>query len=61
MQIGVETSRVVENKRVFVVDDDEITRAVRQFMPQDESETHDLQSLGDAYKKGEASSGTPRE
>ena len=54
MQIGVETSRAVENKRVFVVDDDEITRAVLQFMLQDENETHDLPSLGAAYKKGEA-------
>jgi CheY-like chemotaxis protein len=53
MQIGVETSRAVENKRVFVVDDDEITRAVLQFMLQDENETHDLPSLGEAYKKGE--------
>jgi CheY-like chemotaxis protein len=53
MQIGVETSRAVENKRVFVVDNDEITRAVLQFMLQDENETHDLPSLGEAYKKGE--------
>jgi CheY-like chemotaxis protein len=53
MQIGVDTSRAVENKRVFVVDNDEITRAVLQFMLQDENETHDLPSLGEAYKKGE--------
>ena len=53
MQIGVETSRAVENKRVFVVANDEITRAVLQFMLQDENETHDLPSLGEAYKKGE--------
>jgi DNA-binding NtrC family response regulator len=53
MQIGVETSRAVENKRVFVVDDDDITRAVLQFMLQDENETHDLPNLGEAYKKGE--------
>jgi len=53
MQIGVETSRAVENKRVFVIDDDEITRAVLQFMLQDENETHDLPSLGAAYRTGE--------
>ena len=38
---------------MFVVDNDEITRAVLQFMLQDENETHDLPSLGEAYKKGE--------
>ena len=53
MQIGVETSRAVENKRVFVVDDDDITRAVAQFMLQDDNETHDLASLADAYAKAE--------
>jgi DNA-binding NtrC family response regulator len=52
MQIGVETSRAVENKRIFVVDDDEITRAVAQFMLQDDNETHDLATLVDAYAKG---------
>lgn len=53
MQIGVETSRAVDNKRIFVVDDDEINRAVLQFMLQDENETHDLASLEAAYEKGE--------
>src|SRR6266567_2215241 len=53
MQICVDTSRAVENKRVFVVDDDEVTRAVLQFMLQDENETHDLASLTSAYAKGE--------
>ncbi len=42
MQIGVETSRAVENKRVFLVSDDEITRAALQFMLHDEFEAHDL-------------------
>jgi DNA-binding response OmpR family regulator len=51
MQIGVETQRAVENKRIFVVDDDPITRAVLQFMLQDDNETHDLASLADAYAK----------
>ncbi len=52
MQIGVETSRLVENKRVFVVSDDEITRAALQFMLHDENETHDLPDLNAAYAKG---------
>lgn len=51
MQIGVETSRAVENKRIFVVDSDEITRAALQFMLHDENETHEIQNLEDAYAK----------
>jgi len=49
MQIGVETSRAVENKRVFIVSDDEITRAALQFMLHDEFAAHDLADLGAAY------------
>lgn len=52
MQIGVETSRAVENKRIFVVDDDEITRAALQFMLHDENETHELAGLEQAFAKG---------
>ncbi len=51
MQIGVESSRSVENKRIFVVDGDEIDRAVLQFMLQDENETHDLPTLDAAFAK----------
>lgn len=51
MQIGVESSRAVENKRVFVVDSDEITRAVLQFMLCDENETHEIASVAAAYDK----------
>ena len=51
MQIGVESSRAVENKRVFVVDSDEITRAVLQFMLHDENETHEIASVAAAYDK----------
>jgi CheY-like chemotaxis protein len=51
MQIGVESSRAVENKRVFVIDSDEITRAVLQFMLHDENETHELASVAQAYDK----------
>jgi DNA-binding NarL/FixJ family response regulator len=52
MQIGVETSKAVDQRRVFVVDEDEITRAALQFMLHDEIETHELASLDEAYAKG---------
>lgn len=51
MQIGVETAKAVDDRRVFVVDDDEITRAVLQFMLHDEIETHELASPEEAYAK----------
>ncbi|ACK52518.1 response regulator receiver protein [Methylocella silvestris BL2] len=51
MQIGVETSRAVENKRIFVVDDDEIIRAALQFMLHDENETHEVGSVQRAFEK----------
>jgi CheY-like chemotaxis protein len=51
MQIGVESSRAVENKRIFVVESDEINRAVLQFMLHDENETHELAGLDEAYAK----------
>ena len=52
MQIGVETSKAVDQRRVFVVDEDEITRAALQFMLQDEIETHELASPVEAFEKG---------
>ena len=51
MQIGVETAKAVDQRRVFVVDDDEVTRAALQFMLQDEIETHELSSMEEAYEK----------
>jgi len=51
MQIGVESSRSVENKRVFVIDSDEITRSVLQFMLHDENETHEIPGVAAAYEK----------
>ena len=51
MQIGVDTERAVDNRRVFVVDNDEITSAALQFMLHDEIETHELSSLEAAYAK----------
>ena len=53
MQIGVETSRMVENKRVFVVDDDDINRTVLQFMLQDDNETHEFATLAAATTKAQ--------
>ncbi|HWP00317.1 MAG TPA: response regulator [Methylococcus sp.] len=51
MQIGVDSAKAVDHRRVFVVDRDEITRAALQFMLYDEVETHELQSLDAAYAK----------
>ena len=51
MQIGVESYRAVDNKRVFVVDHDEITRAALQFMLHDENETHEIPTLEAALEK----------
>jgi CheY-like chemotaxis protein len=51
MQIGVDSSKAVDNKRVFVLDTHDITRAILQFMLHDENETHDLPSLEAALSK----------
>ncbi|WP_187399191.1 hypothetical protein [Bradyrhizobium paxllaeri] len=40
MQIGVGQPKEVDQRRVIVVDDDEITRAALQFMLHEEIETH---------------------
>lgn len=53
MQIGVETAKAVDQRRIFVVDEDEITRAALQFMLHDEIETHELASIEEAYEKGQ--------
>jgi DNA-binding response OmpR family regulator len=55
MQIGVESSRAVENKRIFVVDEDEIFRAAIQFMLHDENEAHEVASLDEALTKAKTS------
>ena len=51
MQIGVESSKAVDNKQIFVIDEDEIIRAALQFMLHDENETHEAPSLEWAYEK----------
>lgn len=52
MQIGVEVSRAVENKRIFVIVGDEIMRSALQFMLHDENETHELASVEQCFDKG---------
>ncbi|MEW6682494.1 MAG: response regulator [Nitrospirota bacterium] len=42
----------MENKRVFVVEPDEVTRAALQFMLHDENETHELRDVPTVYLKG---------
>lgn len=54
MQIGVEMSKALENKRVFIVDDDEITRAALQFMLHDEFEAHEVPDIGHAFEKAKS-------
>ena len=54
MQIGVEMSKALENKRVFIVDDDEITRAALQFMLHDEFEAHEVPDIGRAFEKAKS-------
>ena len=57
MQIGVDSQRAVENKRVYVVDSDDIVSTALQFMLADELETHVLLSGTEALTK--ASSAPP--
>lgn len=51
MQIGVEAQRSVENRRIFVIDTDDINRTVLQFMLADENETHVFESVPEACSK----------
>lgn len=51
MQIGVDTQRSVENKRVFVIENDEINSMALQFILADENETHTLPRVDAAIDK----------
>ncbi len=51
MQIGVDSARAVENKRVFVIDSDEVSSMALQFMLADECETHVLRDVAGALEK----------
>ncbi|WP_028169325.1 response regulator [Bradyrhizobium elkanii] len=52
MQMGVETSKAEDQRPVFVVDDDEITRVALQLMLHDEIETHELATPEEAFVRG---------
>lgn len=54
MQIGVDTQRAVENKRIFVIDDDDISGTALQFMLADDNETHVFEQLEPALDKAGA-------
>ncbi len=51
MQIGVDSQRSVENKRVFVVDDNDVNSMGLQFILADENETHLFPSIAAAVEK----------
>jgi DNA-binding NarL/FixJ family response regulator len=51
MQIGVEHSTAVDNKRIFIVHRDEIIRAALQFMLHDENEAHEIPGLEQAFER----------
>lgn len=53
MQIGVDNDRRVENKRVFIIDNDGITGTVLKFMLEDHNETHEFASVEEAYAGAE--------
>jgi DNA-binding NtrC family response regulator len=53
MQIGVDNDRRVENKRVFIIDNDGITGSILQFMLEDHNETHEFASVEEAYAASE--------
>ncbi len=51
MQIGVEVEKALENRRVFIVDEDDIFRAAIQFMLHDDYEAHEVASATNALAK----------
>lgn len=51
MQIGVDCDKAVDNRRVYVVDADEVARAAVGFMLADECETHEFADLDAALIK----------
>jgi len=53
MQIGVKVAKVIERRRVFVVDDNEAFRAAIEFMLHDEYEAHELASASETLAKAE--------
>jgi DNA-binding NtrC family response regulator len=53
MQIGVDNDRRVENKRVFIIDNDGVTGSILQFMLEDDNETHEFATVDEAYAASE--------
>ncbi len=53
MQIGVDNDRRVENKRVFIIDNDGITGSILQFMLEDDNETHEFATAEEAFAASE--------
>jgi DNA-binding NtrC family response regulator len=51
MQIGVDAQRAVETKRLFIVDDNDVTGMALQFMLADEAEAHVFDNLPAALDK----------
>ncbi|TWB89420.1 hypothetical protein FBZ93_116137 [Bradyrhizobium macuxiense] len=52
MQVGSETSTWMDQRPVFVIDDDEIARAALRFMSHDGIETHQLTTPENAPARG---------
>lgn len=53
MQTGGEMTNVIESRRVFVVDGNEISRAAIQFMLNDEYDAHEVESATGALAMAE--------
>jgi CheY-like chemotaxis protein len=53
MQIGVDNERRVQNKRVFIIDNDGVTGSILQFMLEDDNETHEFASVDEAFAGAE--------
>ena len=53
MQIGVDSQRAVENRRIFIVDQDEVNSMGLQFILADEYETHILAGPDAAISKAQ--------
>jgi len=53
MQIGVDNERRVENKRVFIIDNDGMTGSILQFMLEDDNETHEFATVEEAFDASE--------
>jgi DNA-binding response OmpR family regulator len=53
MRTNRDTSQPTRDKRIFVVESDEVIRSALQFILEDGNETHGLASLEKAYARGD--------